>query len=72
MAKNTATLYHDIVFPTPKTALKSSAMVPQCYVCQQGLENKVTLSARNIGSTVLFFCDLHYPKSEKLIPKSRH
>jgi len=53
-------LIQDVVLPTPRTWIYSSANIAKCQTCGKGLEDGYAIRAKSIGGRVFLFCDVHY------------
>jgi len=52
-------LFSDLVFINEAPYLISEAPQVVCFICQKGIQDGYSLSARVIDKDALFFCDKH-------------
>ena len=55
-----SSLYQDLVFQKRSFVLESSAKEATCYVCNKGLNEGYTITAKNTALGTLLFCDKHH------------
>ncbi len=53
-------LLQDYHFDSVRFALKSTATSADCFVCGKGLQDGVSITAKNVRSETILFCDEHY------------
>ena len=54
-------LIQDLFLSEPKTFVKSTAKQTKCCVCNKGLEEGFSITAKNTSLGTVFFCNVHYP-----------
>jgi len=54
-------LLHDLYFAKKKTPIKSTATEVACTICDKGLGEEVSVTAKKIGQKIRFFCQHHLP-----------
>ncbi len=52
-------LIHDIVFSNKKFTMNSSANIAKCDVCEKGLEDGFSVTAKSVIKETMFFCEVH-------------
>jgi hypothetical protein len=60
--KTGSKLYQDFFFSGKKSRIDSNAIEAICYVCGQGLQSGVSITAKKFTSRTLLFCEKHYSK----------
>lgn len=55
-------LFQDLYFITKKALVKTVVKEASCTVCQNGLEDGVSVTAKRIGSKLRLFCQYHFPE----------
>jgi len=60
MRKRQRLLYNELNFGIKKPQLKTTVLQTNCNVCEKGLEDGFSLTAKSTSSGTLFFCDTHY------------
>lgn len=52
-------LYQDIVFSVKKSCLDTISVEASCYVCDKGLGDGYSLTAKYSSEGILLFCNKH-------------
>ena len=52
-------LIQDVYLIEEKAYLPSKAVVASCYVCEKGLKDGHSLTAKIIGNETVLLCDIH-------------
>lgn len=55
-------LFQDLYFIEKKTLVKTSVKEATCTICQNGLKDGVSVTAKMIGSKLSLFCQKHLPE----------
>jgi hypothetical protein len=55
-------LFQDLYFIAKKTPVKSTIREATCIICQKGLEDGVSVTAKRIGMKMRLFCQYHIPE----------
>ncbi len=55
-------LIQDIFLKEPKTFVNSITKQTNCCVCNKGLEEGFSVTAKNTSFGTVFFCEIHYSK----------
>ncbi|MDE1842416.1 MAG: hypothetical protein KGH95_02075 [Thaumarchaeota archaeon] len=54
-------LFQDLYFPRKKTSVKATVSEALCTICQRGLDDGVSITAKRIGPKLRLFCQYHMP-----------
>ena len=54
-------LIQDVFLEEPKTFVESTVKQTSCCVCNKGLEQGFSITAKNTSLGIVFFCEIHYP-----------
>jgi hypothetical protein len=54
-------LFQDLYFVAKKTPVRSTAKEATCNICQKGLEDGVSVTAKRVGMKLRLFCQYHIP-----------
>ena len=54
-------LIQDVLLKEPITFVESTTKQTKCCVCNKGLEEGLSITARNTSLGIVFFCEIHYP-----------
>jgi hypothetical protein len=54
-------LIHDVFLKDHGTFVESTAKQTKCCVCNKGLEEGFSITAKNTFLGIVFFCEIHYP-----------
>jgi len=54
-------LFQDLYFVKKGTALKTAVQEAVCSICEKGLEDGVSVTAKTIRQKTKFFCQYHLP-----------
>jgi hypothetical protein len=60
--KSHSLLFQDLYFVAKKTPTKTTAQEATCTVCQKGLEDGLSVTAKRIGMKLRLFCQYHIPQ----------
>ncbi|WP_101476885.1 hypothetical protein [Candidatus Nitrosotalea bavarica] len=60
--KATSLLFQDLYFVVKKTPVKTTTQEATCIICQKGLEDGVSVTAKRIGMKLRLFCQYHIPE----------
>ena len=55
-----SSLIQDFILKTEPVFLKTDADEMSCYVCKKGIEDGVSLTARNLNSKNVMLCEKHF------------
>jgi hypothetical protein len=55
-------LLQDLYFITKKTPLKTTVNEATCSICQKGLEDGMSVTAKRVDMKFRFFCQHHIPQ----------
>jgi hypothetical protein len=61
-AKTQSLLFQDLYFVAKKTPVRSTVKEAICTICQKGLEDGVSVTAKRIGMNLRLFCQYHLPE----------
>ena len=53
-------IYQDLVFEKTKFVVDTLAKEARCYVCNKGMEDGYSITAKNTAFGSLLFCDKHH------------
>ena len=53
-------IYQDLTFPKRKHVLETHAKEARCYVCDKGMQDGYSITAKNTAFGTLLFCNKHY------------
>ncbi|MEO9308415.1 MAG: hypothetical protein ABI342_08925 [Nitrososphaera sp.] len=59
--KSKSLLFQDLYFPRKKTPVKATVSEALCTICQRGLDDGVSITAKRIGPKLRLFCQYHMP-----------
>ena len=62
VADRNGILLQDLYFVKKRTSVKSSVSEAICTICDKGLDDGISLTAKKIGRGMRFFCQYHLPK----------
>lgn len=54
-------LLHDLYFVKKRAPIKSTMTEAACTICDKGLGEEVSVTAKKIGQKIRFFCQYHLP-----------
>jgi len=54
-------LLHDLYFVKNRAPIKSTVIEAVCTICDKGLAEEVSVTAKKIGQKISFFCQYHLP-----------
>ena len=54
-------LFQDLYFSPKKAHLETSVKEAVCAICQNGLQDGVSITAKMINSKLKLFCQYHFP-----------
>jgi hypothetical protein len=60
--RNNILLFQDLYFVKKRILLKSVVIEATCTICDKGLDDGVSVTAKKIGQRMRFFCQYHLPK----------
>jgi hypothetical protein len=60
--KTKSLLFQDLYFVVKKTPVKTTVQEATCNICQNGLEDGVSVTAKRIGMKLTLFCQYHIPE----------
>lgn len=60
--KTRSLLFQDLYFAVKKTHMKTAVKEATCNICQRGLEDGVSVTAKRIGMKLRLFCQYHIPE----------
>jgi hypothetical protein len=55
-------LFQDLYFVEKKTLVKTSVAEAVCVMCQKGLEDGTSVTAKRVGFKLKLFCQYHIPQ----------
>jgi len=55
-------LLQDLYFVKKRMSVKSSVIEAMCTICDKGLNDGISVTAKKIGHQMRFFCQYHLPK----------
>jgi hypothetical protein len=55
-------LFQDLYFAVKKTPVKTTTREAICTICQKGLEDGVSITAKRVGMKLRLFCQYHIPQ----------
>ena len=61
--KTKSLLFQDLYFVVKKTPVKTTVKEATCTICQKGLEDGVSVTAKRIGMKLRLFCQYHIPEA---------
>jgi hypothetical protein len=59
--KSKSLLFQDLYFTRKKALVKAAVSEALCTICQRGLEDGVSVTAKRIGPRLRLFCQYHIP-----------
>jgi hypothetical protein len=62
VARNKIVLLQDLYFVKKRMPIKSTVMEASCTICDKGLDEGVSVTAKKIGHKMRLFCQYHLPK----------
>ena len=60
--KSKSVLFQDLYFVTKKTPVKTTVLEASCAICQKGLEDGVSVTAKRVNTKLRLFCQYHLPE----------
>jgi len=60
--KQKSLLFQDLYFAAKKTPVRTTVNEAVCGICQKGLEDGMSVTAKRIGMKLRFFCQYHIPE----------
>jgi hypothetical protein len=60
--RNKAVLFQDLYFIKKPASVKSAVQEVACTICDKGLAEGISVTAKQIGQKMRFFCQYHLPK----------
>lgn len=54
-------LFQDLYFVKKKAPVKTTLSEATCTICQRGLDDGVSVTAKRVGSKLRLFCQYHIP-----------
>jgi hypothetical protein len=54
-------LLHDLYFVKKRAPIQSTVTEAVCTICDKGLGEEVSVTAKKIGQKIRFFCHYHLP-----------
>jgi hypothetical protein len=60
--KSKILLFHDLYFAKKRPLIKSTVEEVACAICDKGLNEGTSVTAKKIGQRMRFFCQYHLPK----------
>jgi hypothetical protein len=55
-------LFQDLYFIKKRTNVRSGVMEATCTICDKGLDDGVSVTAKKIGQKMKLFCQYHLPR----------
>jgi hypothetical protein len=55
-------LFQDLYFITKKAPVKTTVNEATCNICQKGLEDGMSVTAKRVGMKFRLFCQYHIPE----------
>jgi hypothetical protein len=55
-------LFQDLYYPRKKPIVKTTVAEAACTVCQKGLEDGLSITAKRVGLNLRLFCQYHIPQ----------
>ena len=59
--RNEILLFQDLYFVKKTSAVKTAVKEAMCSICEKGLEDGVSITAKTIREKTRFFCQYHLP-----------
>jgi len=59
--RNEILLFQDLYFVKKTSTLKTAVKEAVCSICEEGLEDGVSITAKTIRGKTRFFCQYHLP-----------
>jgi len=60
--RNKILLFQDLYFGKKKALVTTTVKEAVCTICENGLEEGVSVTGKKIGQKMRFFCQKHLPK----------
>jgi hypothetical protein len=60
--RNEILLFQDLYFVKKTSPLKTAVKEATCSICEKGLEDDVSITAKIVRDTTKFFCQYHLPE----------
>ena len=60
--KSKSLLFQDLYFVKKKTPVKTTVQEASCIMCQKGLEDGVSVTAKRVNMKLRLFCQYHLPQ----------
>ncbi|OLD22041.1 MAG: hypothetical protein AUF73_00865 [Thaumarchaeota archaeon 13_1_20CM_2_39_11] len=60
--KSQVLLFQDLYYEKKKTTVQSTVKEAVCTICEKGLEDGVSVTAKKIVQKMRLFCQYHMPK----------
>jgi len=60
--KSQVLLFQDLYYERKKAPVQSAVKEAVCTICEKGLEDGVSVTAKKIGQKMRLFCQYHMPK----------
>ncbi|NHI02894.1 hypothetical protein DYY67_0015 [Candidatus Nitrosotalea sp. TS] len=57
-------LFQDLYFSKRRASVKSTVKEATCTICDKGLEEGTSVTAKQVGQKMRFFCQYHLPKDD--------
>ena len=61
VADKSSVLLQDLYFVKKRMSVKSSVIEAVCTICDKGLDDGISVTAKKIGRGMRFFCQYHLP-----------
>ncbi len=55
-------LFQDLYFSKKRIPVKSTVKEAVCTICDNGLDDGISVTAKQVGQKIRFFCQSHIPK----------
>jgi hypothetical protein len=62
VARSKTLLFQDLYFSKRRAPVKSTVKEAMCTICDKGLDEGISVTAKQVGQKMRFFCQYHIPK----------
>jgi hypothetical protein len=60
--RSKSVLFQDLYYPRKKPEVKTTVAEAACVVCQKGLDDGLSITAKRVGLNLRLFCQYHIPQ----------
>ena len=62
VGKSKTLLFQDLYFSKKRIPVKSTVKEAMCIICDNGIDEGISVTAKRVGQKIRFFCQNHIPK----------